>query len=281
MISFEFIEDTFSRRNSNQYELSILLGVDSLCYLVADAAAKVQVVKRHSYEASYLPANFAARLDQLMREDRMLQFSFRNIKLAVFNEHSTLIPNRLYNPEEKRTYLEKVVQLAPNQVIEVDELALANAHHLYALPSEMSKALRRYFSGARIFHSATPLYLATQKKAAQLVSKSVFINLLGRVMQVFVYDREELLFYNSFPFATPKDFVYYTLLVFDQFNLHQEESPVFLTGEILENSELHHQLYRYVAQLQLLSKIDWYEFGARGKQEEMHRFYDLCALKWC
>ena len=281
MISFELIEDTFSKRNSQQYELSILLGIDSLSYLVTTGTGEVLIIKKHAYEASYLPANFAARLDQLMREDRLLQQSFRSTKLAVFNEHNTLIPNRLYNPEEKRTYLEKVVDLPTDYVVEVDELALANAHHLYALPKEMSSALRRYFSGAKIFHAGTPLYLAAQKKAAKLVNKSVYVNLMSRVLQIQIFDRDELIFYNAFPFATAKDFLYYLLLVFDQFNLKQEETPVYLSGDIMQDSELYHQLYRYIAKLNMLSPKDWYQFGVRGQQAELHRFYDLCALKFC
>jgi hypothetical protein len=73
-------------------------------------------------------------------------------------------------------------------------------------------------------------------------------------MQVMITEKQKLLFYNSFSYATPEDFLYYLLYTYQQLKLDTETVPVNMLGEIVKESVLYELIYKYIRNINFMKR---------------------------
>ena len=278
MISFELTEPSFDKKNTTDYELSVLLGADSLSYCIIDKTNRVLSVVKCDFPDASEGQGYADRLETIILRNVPLQQSYRAVYVGVFNLTSTLVPTRLYDAEEKSTYLEKMLPLSGSYEVRVDSITSASAEHVYVLEDSISKVLKSYFSGAEIIHSATALYSGVRRLAQANTEKCIYLNVRPEALQITFFDGGEFVFYNSFTYSSSKDFIYYVMLVYDQFNLKPDTTPIHLSGELMEDSEMYHLIYRYIRYLKLVEVPEWIELSEQWVNRPQHWFFDLFCL---
>ena len=90
-----------------------------------------------------------------------------------------------------------------------------------------------------------------------------------------------MIFFNSFSFKNENDFIYHVMLVFKQFDLNVENIPVFLSGQITDDSRLYRMVYRYINQVQFSKAPASVNFGKNSKEIPSHFYFDLFSLHLC
>ena len=278
MISFELTEPSFDKKKTTEYELSVLLGADSLSYCIIDKTNRVLSVVKCDFPEETEGKTYVDRLETIILRNVPLQQNYRSVYIGVFNLNSTLVPSRLYNKEENLTYLEKMSPLSGDFEIRVDSLISANAEHVYVLESQLPKVLKNYFSGAEIIHSTTALYKGVRRAAQENGEKCIYLNVRQEALQITFFDKGELIFYNAFSYSSSKDFIYYVMLVYDQFGLKPDTTPIHLSGELMEDSEMYHLIYRYIRHLKLVDPPEWIELSGQWVNRPQYWFYDLFCL---
>jgi hypothetical protein len=278
MISFELTEPSFDKKKTTEYELSVLIGADSLSYCIIDKTNRVLSVVKCDFPEMSEGKGYADRLETIILRNVQLQQSYRAVYVGVFNLSSTLVPTRLYDADDKSAYLERVLPLSENFEIWVDSLVSAGAEHLYVIEDSLSKVLKSYFSGAEIIHSTSALYRGIRHFAQEKLGKCIFLNVRPEALQITFFDNGELVFYNTFAYSSSKDFIYYVMLVYDQFNLKPDTIPIHLSGELMEDSEMYHLIYRYIRNLKIIDTPEWIELSGQWINRPQHWFYDLFCL---
>ena len=71
------------------------------------------------------------------------------------------------------------------------------------------------------------------------------------------------------------------MLVFNQFDLTVEETPVFLSGQLMEDSEIYRLLVRYVKKLQFLDPPAFFQYGTKLAHHPKYLYFDLLCLLLC
>ncbi len=278
MISFELTEPSFDKKKTTEYELSVLLGAYSLSYCIIDKTNRVLSVVKCDFPEDSEDKGYADRLETVILRNVQLQQPYRTIYVGVFNLTSTLVPTRLYNEEENATYLEKMLPLTGEYEVRTDSLTTAGAEHVYALEDSLSKVLKSYFGGAEIIHSSTALYKGVRRLAQENEGKCIFLNVRQEAIQITFFDNGELVFYNAFTYSSSKDFIYYVMLIYDQFGLKPDTTPIHLSGELMEDSEVYHLIYRYIRHLKLVEPPEWIELSGQWVNRPQYWFYDLFCL---
>jgi len=278
MISFELTEPSFDKKKTTEYELSVLLGADSLSYCIIDKTNRVLSVVKCDFPEETEDKDYADRLETIILRNVPLQQSYRIVHLGVFNLSSTLVPTRLYDDTAKSTYLEKMLPLSGDYEIRVDSLTKVSAEHVYVLEDRVAKVLKTYFGGAEIIHSATALYKGVRRSSQENTEKCIYLNVRAEALQVTLFEKGELIFYNAFTYTSSKDFIYYVMLIYDQFNLKPDTTPVHLSGELMEDSEMYHLIYRYIRHLKLVDVPEWIELSGQWVNRPQHWFYDLFCM---
>ena len=271
-VRLEIIEDQFSKYTTNQHELSILVGVDSLSYMVTNPQHHVLLLRECTLAGTPLSDFFL--------QDEYLRLSYQRVKAAISSPVFTFVPTRLYNPAERRAYLQQVATLTDDMDARADDLPTVKATNVYAIERNRLDTIRKFASSGKIFHAATSLLqhllLINEKKG-----KRLFIHVYEGKLTLLLLENAHLLFVNEFSYKSAKDFLYYVMLVFEQFKLAPEEVPACATGQLVENSEVFQMVKRYIYRLEMLSLPPFLHFSEKWQQHQPHFFADLFGLAQC
>ena len=281
-IRLEITEGNFSRRASASYQLSILIGMDSFGYIISDTHQNILALKDYDFHES--PKNEDAlkdALEDIYSEDRYLNLSFSTIRVSICGPVFTLIPDRLFNKSEKDTYLDHLTDVPAESIIRADELFSLSVRNVYPVDQKIHSWVKKRFPGAKIYHQATTLLSGWIKQALPSDKKRIFVQLFPKSMTVALFEKGALIFVNSFSFLSAKDFTYYLLLVFEQFDLDPGNVPVEVSGKLVVDSEIYRLITRYIQGLKFLEPSPFFNFGSKLDTHPKHFYFDLLSLLHC
>lgn len=271
--------EAFNQKRTHQYKLSILIGVDSFLYLVLDDSNKAVLLKEYVIDKnvpySKLPAE---QIHELFNADRLLKLPYANIKVAFANRKQIFIPNRLYNPAKKEVYLSHSTQIKVSDQIQSNDMTALRAQNIFAADRATLNFLEQMYPQLRCYHIHAVLYNGFLEQTHHERS-TFFLNIRDQNAHLFFYQGKELIFSNAFPFKNPEDFVYYVMLVFDQFNLNPKEQTVTVAGNFKESGEYHDLLSQYVQYIQPIQSPANIKFEELPhKRIDSHYYFDVMSI---
>lgn len=252
--------------------LSILFGVDSVVYggLGEDGRLLfVQYLQRNNEDGP----GYGPLLRRLEREALPFQHTFARVRLAVDSFYLTLSPQRLAKDGHDRLFLQQQRPL-PDELYIGHHLVAGDTLRLsYGYPAATKVWLDQRFPQQRPLPFGAVLLDAASRLGSG--SQRLFLHVQDQRLHLTFYDVEQLVYHNVFPFQTAKDFLYYVLLIYDQFGLAPERVPIYLSGTILPDGELYRLLYRYVRHLHLAAPPQGVAFGPQWDPATAHLYYPL------
>lgn len=219
-------------------------------------------------------------LQNIFIEDEILKLSFEKTTVGLFNNQSTLVPNKFYQKEATNTYLRNQISSLAKQYIFVDDLKNIDAKNVYAYNEEIYFLIKGYLPHAHFCHSGTAT-LQGFLSLSQKNTKKIYVNVKENFLQIALLEGKELVFYNAFPFEDDQTFIYHIMLIYNQFNLPTESVPTFLSGQITTESKLYRILYRYVNHVEFSALPFAIHFGKKYHDTPTHFYFDLFSLGLC
>lgn len=281
-LEFEIKENAFVKKYTDTYDLSILVGVDRFSFLVSDPQQNILLLRSYAFSPGInVLGQLTEPLKDIYIKDDVLKNSFRSVIIGLINSKQTMVPLDLFDPDQKELYLNNVVQYPASDTVSYDQARPLGLVNLYASNSAIVTQLYGYFPKALIRHASSALILGHRKIAENRTGRQICINVRSGNLQISLFDNKELLFYNSFVFQSSTDFIYYVMLVFDQFGLKPEGNTVHISGQIVQDSEIYHLLFRYIRHLDMLTIPSFYKLGKNGKNINPHHYFDLFSMKLC
>lgn len=282
MIALEIIEDLFNKKSTSSYNLSMLLGMNRFSYLITDQQQQVVALVAHDFDQKVNSnIDVIESLKKLFVEDQYLKLPYSSYKLALVSPTSTLIPTKLFKDEHKADYLANIIRLGEEDVVFEDLLPTLDVVNVYNYTKEVTQLVKNSLPKTKIYHINSPVLMGFKQATAHRDGKKIYINVKDQLLTVVLFEDTDLVFCNAFSFKTSKDFIYYLLLVFEQFKLKTEVTPVFIAGSIIEESEVYHLLYRYIRHLSMIPSPNYYHFGKKFGDRQKHIYFDLFSLKLC
>ena len=269
----------FRPESAESYELSILTGVDSFAYAIRDRAAN-QLLAYHTSELSAaeradLPATILGRLQG---DDLLERTNFGTTVLGWQTPRAALVPQDLYDDGHRREYLDQLSLISLEDAVQEEWHNELNAHLLYVTTGNSLNAITTTLRAVRTRHVAGGLLNAWGLRSRRLAEADVSICLRGKQLIIAAHRAGSLQFFNTYSFATAEDVLYYTLLAYEHCGLLPARAPLYVSGEILAESELYRLLYTYVAE------VRFSQYGAPPKLAPdlpavpTHIYYDLLCL---
>ncbi len=280
-LNIEIQESDFNRKSTSSYQLSILVGMDSLLYLVSDNNKKVLLLRDYQLNSSGDVNSKSRTIAELINSEPLFSRLFQKVKIACQTQEFTILPSRLFNDKEMDSYLKGVLEIPEDAIISVNNVSEVNASLIYSSLEEEHNLFKRKFTTGKEFHIGTALILGAQGLTNDQSDHYLFLNVRDHHLQIVLFEKRSLLLFNQFPFKTAKDAVYYLLLIFSQFKLNAEETPVWLSGKIVEDSELYTLFYRYIRKIQFVPSPGFLTFGKKIDTVPIHFYHDLFSLSLC
>ncbi len=281
-VNFEIVESNFVKKYTDTYDLSILVGMDRFSFLVSDPQQNILLLRSYAFASGITGLDkLSDSLKEIYISDELLKQSYQTVRIGILDQRSTLVPSDLFDPEQKEVYLKNVVENIEDDTINFDALKPLGMVNLYATNTDFINQLYGYFPNAKINNAGSSLILGHRKIAENRTGRQICLNVRQGLLQISLFDNKELLFYNSFIYESSQDFIYYVMLVFDQFQLKPEGNTVHISGQIVQDSEIYHLLFRYIRHLEMMPIPDYYKLGAKGSKMEDYQYFDLFSLKLC
>jgi len=278
-LSFELLDQKFSKDATSTYDLSLLTGGNHFSYVVTSPQQQVLLLRNYVIKKGH-EQDFRFQIQALLKQDENLRQAYRTSRFGVFNEVFSLIPQRLFQVEKQSSYLSHLTNHSIGSTA-FDELQHLSAVNVYGVLPESARVKKDLFPDARQIHGISGLLSAYQRLADSGQAHQVFLNVYYDQFQIFVYQSGQLQFANAFEFQTAKDFIYFTMLVFDQFKLKPETVPLYLSGTLVENSEIYHLIYRYVRHIHFLGPPSMIQLESKWDHLPRHFYFDLFSLRLC
>jgi Protein of unknown function (DUF3822) len=279
-INQEIVEFAFSQKATPAYELNVLIGSDSIYYLINDAQLNVLALK--SFHFDQRPSgDLAASLKSAFFDDPLLKESYRSTKIVFTTPHFTLVPTKFYNENQHTAYFENLTELIGYDHIAVDTIKTMDVQNVYLVDSQLLAVAKTILPAAQHHHIFTSLILGFQKIAESRGGYQLFANIRDGQLQILFFDGRDLVFANSFSFKTPQDVIYYLLNCYEQFKLNPEVTPLSISGSLTEHSDIFKYVYRYIRHISFVPTPAYFRFGQQFTGIPAHFYFDLFSVNLC
>jgi len=286
-LSVDIIEDTYLNKSAGTgNNLSILIGMDRFAYLIHTADHQVLVLREYEREPRAITTTKQGQttflwpeLEQSCAEDAYLSQSYATIRIGWATPFAAMVPKRLYDASHKAAYLQYLTHPEGQWDYAADELPHFEAVQVYAVPAEGLSWCKKQFPGSEALH-ATTAFLGGARALlnGQPGGRRLFIHISPGALRLTLLDETHLYFTNSYTFLTAKDFLYYVLAVVDECELDQETTPILLSGQLIEDSEIYRLLFRYFRKLSFVPCPPKLSTGPQVNALPQHLYADLYFL---
>ncbi len=221
---------------------------------------------------------YHADLISIFQKDSVLKNQYHQVNVAVDAPHFAFIPNAIYNPNLQKTYLQQTTPISVNEMVFVDEVEELKLKNVHAIDSRLYDILDANFTYFNLYHNATPFLRRTQRLVE---GNDVLVNVLPDKLQIAVYKNNQFQIYNTFKYNSAEAFLYYVLLMYQEFELDNMNTPLTLMGGIMPNSVVYRLLSTYIRQIKFAKRTKYYQFSPKYSTVPQQFHFDLYTMSVC
>ncbi len=241
--SLDFIDKMESQELFVSMNQCIFLGKD----------ANGSICKVVDYSSAEIAVDWATAEPWLVEAMEQLQSQFASgmtLTVRVSNVPFVMIPDSLYSPEHKATYLTSTSRSLHATSVQTDEVHSLRQTSVYEFPL----FLLQYFSVQQSTYCHwTTAFLGTVAQVST-TDRSIYAIISGHTLTIAVIKGAELDFVNEFNFHNAIDVLYYILLVYNTLELDPLNQELILLGQINQDGDIYTNLRKYIKNVHLLQQ---------------------------
>jgi hypothetical protein len=250
-----FTDSGFQREHTDELLLRLFISEAQLIFCVLDDRNnRLLHMQSYNFFQFASPAEYYATINNLFQQEELLNKTYRAIGVFIFNAYNTLVPGELFDEALLSSYIRFNFDTTITFNYASDQLINNDIINVYGIPDELKHSILHQFRDASVKHNSTVLIDHLQSLPSN--EERIYIYVQSNILQVCFIQNQRVMFFNSFPYATPEDFIYYLLYTYQQLKLDTENTPVYLMGEIVKESSLYEMLYKYIRHIHFMKRPD-------------------------
>ncbi len=192
------------------------------------------------------------QLDFFFDKEEDLQNGFEDVLILHNNNLNTFVPTALFDASALGSYLQYNTKVFPTDYFDYDSISSSQMENIYVPYVAFNNYLLDKFGGFDFQHIHTNLVQHFISKSINNGTKEFFVHIGLNHFEIVIIENKKLIFFNSYEYQTPEDFIYYILFVFEQLKLNPQEQIIQLVGKIDKESELYQIVYKFIRNVQLI-----------------------------
>jgi hypothetical protein len=260
------------------YHLSIQVSLNGLSFCILDSIGK-KIVRAASYRftSRLNPYEAQKELKAFVKSQAIEQYAFSEVVAVHRNDLFSLVPKVLFDPQELPNYLKFNARILANDLLEYDEIPSFDLVNVYVPFVNINNAIYDLFGEFEFKHHGTVLIESLLGSAARISEPVCFAYVTPEAFDLIVIQQKKLLFFNTFSYKTPEDFLYYLLFSLEQLPLDAQETKLRLFGSIEEGDPVFDLCQEYLPHLSIYLPELPGGISAEGV-ETADNFLDINAL---
>jgi hypothetical protein len=285
-LSHKLQDETFDPDRLDTYNLYLSVGLRTIRIAVADTGRnKFLALLNYEAETPLTESELAPQLELILQQHPIIgRPNWKTVRLAVQNQHFTLLPRTLFDEEKADTYLRLHTALddAQEEVCHYlhPNLELVN---IFGIPSTLRQFAKANYPHRpiRLIHQTSALIEGMLHQVERTGQKKVCLFVEQFTLTVVVVRDGSLEFCNIFQFTTPEDFIYFVIFVMQEQKLNPDLDSVTVWGDLTHDSELFYILRKYIRNVKLGKKPADIAFSYKFDELFDHRFFDIYSIHLC
>lgn len=233
-------------------KLSIQVSLNGLSFCVLDTIkGAVLLSEKKTFDISVTPYRLLKETKTLFKKHSISHKGFSEVIVIHQNSLFGLVPKPLFNPEELPNYIKFNAKILASDHIVFDEISSYDMVNVYVPFVNINNYVYELFGEFIFKHVGTVLIESLLKNHTIERSPVCYVHVSEKIMDILVVSQKKLLLYNSFPYGTKEDFLYYLLFTLEQLDLDTESVILRLFGTIEEDDEIYALCYEYVKKVSI------------------------------
>ena len=263
--------------NLNEKHLSIQLSLDGFSFCIINKVEKQieKLVYVPFEDKSPTPEKLLKNVEELFKKEKALQRRYGSVNISHVNQLSTLVPKSLFDEDRIRDYLKYSSKTFTNDYVVHDELENHDMINVYIPFVNVNNFFLERFGSFEYKHSSTVLINNLLNTFKYSEHPHMFAHISEQSFEIVVIAHDNLLFYNSFTYSSPEDFIYYILFTAEQLQLNPENFELIMAGKIDTESDLNKIAYTYVRKVSLLENRSQFKFPPNTKEADKRRHFTV------
>jgi hypothetical protein len=281
MPDIDLIDRSLDLENTQIYHLSIQAELNGLSFCILDIKESKYIgLRNYVFGNIFSIEEYVNRLEEVFKEDGLLNIKYRSVSFIYLTQKSTLIPRSYFNKTDLKTYFKFNQSINELDEINYNYLSEINAYNVFAIPNYIANEAIKWLGRMKLFHQATPFIKSIFEKDGDREGDSVYVNINNKFIDIAVASKEQLYLYNTFQYQNETDLLYFVLYIYKQLNMDTQRNRLLISGEHSDNIRYYNALKKYIKSIVYLGPFD-YMFSAVLDQVDKHKFLNLFNLASC
>lgn len=240
------------QKNKN-LDLSIQIHLSGLSFCILDKDYNsISYLKNFHFDRKLNPFEVLDRLKHFFSSEKELNQKFNQILVIHDNELSTLVANSLFNKDSLADYLKFNAKILKSDFIAYDFIKKNDCVNVYVPYVNINNFIYDKFGSFTYKHFSTVLIDTILTLENDSKGDKIYVHVANGHFEILVIKKGRFELYNTFPFNTKEDFIYYILFTFEQLKLDAESDTLILLGYIKKEDDLYSIIYKYIRNVNFL-----------------------------
>ncbi len=236
---------------SKQYTLSIRLSTDGFSFSIYNPIYEdAQSLIEKEIDTSL---SFTANLKNLFNESDFLKYSYKRVNIMIVSKRFTMMPLELFEEEQTELLFYHNHPKIENEIITYNILKKNNIVIIFSIDKSIYNFLKEQYPEAHFYTQASPLLEYFSLKSRLGNSKKMYASIRKNGLEIFCFERGQLLLANTFDCKQTEDLIYYLLYIWKQLEFDQERDELHLTGVLSNKETLMNELKRFIQQVFIMN----------------------------
>jgi hypothetical protein len=279
-----YFDPVCGRISSYFCRLFVLIDDDSVQYCILDTEKNcfIAIADYHLPSSSGSREAFTAQVGHLLMEDVYLSRKYPSVVIGISSHVHTLVPSVLFDAGQVRKYLEFNFRIPEGYHTGSNPISEINSFSVYGFPPGLITVLRSHFREAAIVHRSSAL-IKTQYQLSRIkaTGPAAFLNINKHSLTNSYFEDGSLLYFNTFPYQTREDILYFTLYSHGQSKPGHEPAQLIVSGFTEKGSDVHHILEQYFHSITFADPPGLFGYSPLLAQASLYRYVELFALALC
>lgn len=279
MYEKELFDETLDINSTNNYEISIQLGLNGFSFCLLDNLRNRFVMFR-DYKLSGREPGLVDEIKDIAAKDEFLNREYRRYRIIFNFERSTLVPASLYDPAIKNKYFELNHKLEDNYVVSNNRLTNPDSYLLFGVRKDIFDLLVNLFPDASLSHQVKPLLHSSFRQARKTKDRYVRVHFDQGFFNILIIRDDDLQFFNTFRVRSDSDILYYLMNSFNRFKI-TDDHVVHLSGHISKFDDLYNNMLRYIKTLKFAAPEGDFSMSYIFDEMGTHQYCNLFNIVNC
>jgi hypothetical protein len=275
----ELFDETLDINSTESYELSIQAGPDGLAFCLLDTIRNKFVLIR-AFEPDDSKYFSADRISEIFNQDDFLTRRYRKVKVVMPSPRFTIVPAQLYDPAKKDEYFTFNHLLNESSIIISNRLSDPDAYLVFSVQKPVADLVCSYHPGVLPYHQVKPLLSQIGHSRKSVSGNYIHLHVEREFFNLIIFDHNLMKFCNSYKYRNITDILYFTMNVFRNLGLGQEET-IWLSGNSEKYDDLSSSLSVYIRNIRYAGPAGSFTFSYVFNEMALHRYINLFSAVNC